>query len=374
MKQPYRSLYIHVPFCQGGKCDYCAFASQGDSTLAEREAYLCHLEEEFRRYEGECEPLRSVFLGGGTPSALSSAELARLLSSVREHFSLLPDCEWSCEANPDSLDSERLDALLSGGVNRLSLGVQAFDPALRAAIGRRGSLERLPALVSEARARGLASLNLDLIYCIPGENASQWREELRRALSLSPDHLSCYSLMVQEGTALARRLPEHYQEDEELFWECWQENDRILGGAGLMRYEIANFAREGKRCRHNWEIWHGQTYLGCGPAAVSFDGADRRDNPPRLSDWLRDAPPQVDSLPEEARRREILAFGMRTVEGWSAGELREATGLSLEDDVLTLPECRALLQEGLLAWRDGRLSPTPEGLLLDDRVVGDLLA
>ena len=374
MKQPYRSLYIHVPFCQGGKCDYCAFESQGNSTASERETYLCHLEEEFQRYEGECEPLRSVFIGGGTPSALSAEELSRLLSSVRRHFQLLPDCEWSCEANPDSLDSEKLAALLSGGVNRLSLGVQAFDHTLRAAIGRRGSLECLPALVSEARAQGLASLNFDLIYCIPGETASQWQEELRRALAFAPDHLSCYSLMVQEGTPLAKRLAGHYQEDEELFLECWHWNDRILGGAGLSRYEIANFAREGKRCRHNWEIWHGQTYLGCGPAAVSFDGADRRANPPHLCEWLRNAVPQVDSLPESARRREILAFGMRTVEGWSASELLAATGLSLEDDVLTLPECRALLQEGLVVWRAGRLSPTPEGLLLDDRVVGDLLA
>ncbi len=374
MKQPYRSLYIHVPFCQGGKCDYCAFESQGNSTKAEREAYLSHLEGEFRRHEGACEPLRSIFIGGGTPSALSPGELLRLLALVRKHFRLLPDCEWSCEANPDSLDSEKLAALLSGGVNRLSLGVQAFAPALRAAIGRRGSLERLPSLVAEARAGGCASLNFDLIYCIPGETASQWEEELARALSFSPDHLSCYGLMVQEGTALAKRLAGRYQEDEGLFLECWERNDRILGKAGLARYEIANFAREGRVCRHNREVWHGQTYLGCGPAAVSFDGADRRANPPRLADWLRDAPPQVDSLPEAARRREVLAFGMRTVEGWSAAELLAATGLSLEDDVLTLPECRALLQEELLVWKDGRLAPTPKGLLLDDRVVGDLLA
>ncbi len=373
MKRPFHSLYLHVPFCAGGKCDYCAFASQGHSTAEERQAYLRGLEQEFVRRAREFAPLESIFIGGGTPSALSAEELSGLLSLVRRHFSLLPDCEWSCEANPDSLGEEKVDVLLSGGVNRLSLGVQSFHPALREVLGRRGSLERLEEVVGLARAKGLSRLNLDLIYAIPGETTAQWEEDLRSALSLKPDHLSCYSLTVEEGTPLARRLArQDHDPEEERFLACWQSADSLLNAAGLFRYEISNFSRPGCQCRHNQEVWHGQTYGGCGPAAVSFDGLSRWGNASALEDWLQGKPPEQDLLSPSGRQREILAFGMRTLEGWTDELLRERAGLALAQ-VREMPECRRLLQEGLLADTGERLFPTSQGLLLNDLILEALI-
>ncbi|MGN0866998.1 MAG: radical SAM family heme chaperone HemW [Oligosphaeraceae bacterium] len=374
MRRPLHSLYIHVPFCAGGKCDYCAFASQGHSTEEERRAYLQGLEREFLRRRQEFGPLESIFIGGGTPSSLSAEELSCLLALVRRHFERLPDCEWSCEANPDSLDGEKVEVLLAGGVNRLSLGVQSFHPVLRAALGRRGSLETLEEVVALARGKGLPRLNLDLIYAIPGETPAMWEEDLRKALSLHPDHLSCYSLTIEEGTPLARRLPrrEHDPEEEERFLTFWNAADALLGAAGFSRYEISNFARQGCQCRHNQQVWHGQTYGGCGPAAVSFDGLCRWGNPPVLREWLRGTPPEKDLLSPEGRRREVLAFAMRTTEGWDAQGLRERAGLELSQ-VLAMPECQRLLQEGLLACTEGRLHPTPRGLLFNDLVLEALI-
>lgn len=367
----YRSLYIHVPFCAGGKCDYCAFASQGDSTVEERRRYLDKLAQDFERLSPQCLPLRSIFIGGGTPSSLRAEELSELLSAVRRNFVLEPDCEWSSEANPDSLTSEKLHAMLEGGVNRLSLGVQSFQKRIRARIGRRGSLENLEKIVQEARSLGLRHLNFDLIYAIPGQSLQEWQEDLNHAVSLGPDHLSCYSLILEDGTPLSRRLSPSDDEDE-FFLACWEQNDQFLQENGYRRYEISNFAREGCKCRHNDEVWHGQTYLGCGPAAVSFDGCVRPTNPSSLSAWLSGTLPEVDEIPPMARRREILAFGMRTVEGWKWPLLEEMTGF-LRDEVIGWPEVQELRKEELVQWDEESIFPTRSGLLFNDSVVGSLL-
>ncbi|MBR6470640.1 MAG: radical SAM family heme chaperone HemW [Victivallales bacterium] len=366
----YYSLYIHVPFCQGGKCDYCAFYSLGASTPELRHRYLNRLEGEFSEHSAACAPLRSIFLGGGTPSALASGELTRLFSSVRRHFTLAPDCEWTMEANPDSLTSEKLLAALEGGMNRLSLGVQSFQPHLRQRLGRRGNLEALPELVALARRHGLKHLNLDLIYNIPGQRISEWQSDLGNALDLAPDHLSCYSLTFEENTPLARRLVP--DDDDAFFLQCWQHNDDVLAAHGLPRYEISNFAAPVNRCRHNWEIWHGQTYLGCGPAAVSFDGKDRPANPANLASWLAHAPPVHDRLPPHARQREIFAFAFRTVDGWPWGLLETTLGLS-RAMVQDQPAIQDLCRTGLLVLDGAGIRPTRRGLLFNDEVLCALL-
>ncbi len=363
----FRSLYIHVPFCSGGKCDYCAFASQGHSSPEEQGEYLDALEEEFRRKKTECTPLRSIFIGGGTPSSLTTENLQRLLEMVRRNFRLETDCEWSSEANPESLTPEKVEVLLEGGVNRLSMGVQSFQESLRQRIGRRGTLSSLPDIVSHWRSRRKTRLNLDLIYAIPGETLEEWKADLEMAMAFQPDHLSCYSLILEEGTPLAKRLLPA-DDDDELFLECWKWNDEFLGRHGLRRYEISNFCRPGCECRHNYEVWHGQTYLGCGPAAVSFDGQFRFANPSALSEWLRGVPPEVDELAMEARRREVLAFGMRTVDGWQWNELLDVTGFEKEE-IKQLPASQELLQDGLVKWDDEGLRPTSKGLLFNDQIL-----
>ncbi len=368
---PYRSLYVHVPFCQGSKCDYCAFYSECNSSPELRRDYLDAIKNEFSIHRSECQPLRSIFIGGGTPSALSASELTELLEAIRGNFALTSDCEWSMEANPESLTAEKLAIAAGSGVNRISLGIQSFQPELRQQIGRRGTLERLPELVSAVRHVGIAALNFDLIYAIPGETPQLWQRDLETALSFAPDHLSCYSLIREEGTPFARRSNAENC-DSDSFLECWELNDAILGAAGLPRYEISNFAQPARRCRHNWEIWHGQTYLGCGPAAVSFNGVDRPANPSDLQQWLRQAPQEHDHLPRLQRAREILAFALRTVDGWSWSELQDATGFT-SDQLSAWPEIQRLQEDGLLIFDSAGLRPTPQGLLFNDTILEELI-
>ncbi len=366
----FQSLYIHVPFCHGGKCDYCAFYSLGNSTAELRMRYLERLEEEFAEHEDQCAPLRSIFIGGGTPSSLTAKELEHLLSAVRQHFQLTADCEWSLEANPDSLTPEKLQIALSGGVNRLSLGVQSFQPRLRNLLGRRGSLESLPELVATARKLGLKKLNLDLIYAIPGESFDDWDSDLTAALAFAPDHLSCYSLILEEQTPLTQRLKP--ADSDELFLQCWQQNDVRLADCALPRYEVSNFAAPHNRCRHNWEVWHGQTYLGCGPAAVSFDGEDRPANPADLNAWLDHAPPAHDRLTADARNREIFAFAFRTVDGWPWELLAQTLNLT-QTETTDLPQVQQLLNQKMLIADANGIRPTPHGILFNDEVLEALL-
>jgi oxygen-independent coproporphyrinogen-3 oxidase len=365
----YRSLYVHVPFCRGGKCAYCAFYSEGHSTAEMRRNYLAHLRQEFRRHAPDCAELRSIFIGGGTPGALEDDELAELLDAIRENFRLADDCEWSMEANPDSITGSRIAIAAQAGVNRISFGVQSFNPALRRRIGRNASPEKLPRLIEICCSCGIARVNLDLIYCIPGETPQQWEEDLRQAAALHPDHISCYSLILEEGTPLADKYGDQ-PEDEENFLRCWALCDTVLGEAGLKRYEISNFAAPECRCRHNYEIWHGQTYLGCGPAAVSFDGCNRIANPPSLHQWLNGDPAEVDILPPEKRRREIFAFAMRTIDGWEWQQLLEWTGLTRQQAESAAAEAIAA---GLAQCDDTGIRPTPYGLLCNDDLLASLL-
>ncbi|MBO4344498.1 MAG: radical SAM family heme chaperone HemW, partial [Victivallales bacterium] len=318
----FESLYIHVPFCNG-KCDYCAFYSEPLATPSEMHAYTERLCTELREHSGHCSPLSSVFVGGGTPSVLPQDEWRRIFETIHGCFRFEDGCEWTCEANPDSLTPSLVECWAENGVNRISLGVQAFQQDLRDRIGRRGSLSRLQELVAAIAASGIRRFNFDLIFNIPGQNMRQWRETLEMALAFNPEHISAYALTVEEGTRLAASCPEM---DDSAFCDFWEETDNILALKGLHRYEISNFAKQACECRHNLNVWHGMTYLGCGPAATSFDGTDRWTNVSSLSDWLAGAAPEFDRIPRERRAAEILAFGMRTVGGWWWNEFQVRTG------------------------------------------------
>ena len=363
----YTSLYVHVPFCRG-KCSYCAFYSLGESSSDERRAYLERLEQELRRGARNCGPLRSVFFGGGTPSALTVAELSRLAELVKDCFSLAPDCEWTMEANPESMDEEKIALMAAHGVNRLSFGVQSFSPLLRRTIGRRGSPERLGELLKAARRHGIRRFNLDFIYAIPGQTLADWEADLRQVVAMGPTHVSTYALTIEEGTRLAGQAS---PASDDVFVDMWDIAEAVLGAAGFRRYEISNFALAGEECRHNVEVWQGGTYLGCGPAAVSFDGCGRAANPSDLAAWLNGAPPVRETLPAPEQAAEILAFGMRQMAGWRWSDFRRRTGY----DALQLrgAALARLVGRGLLTSDDLGARPTRQGLLFNDDVVMELL-
>lgn len=362
----FESLYIHVPFCNG-KCAYCAFYSiRPEPEL--RRAYLTRLAAELEAHAPECGELRSIFIGGGTPSILTPEEWAPIFETIHRAFRLSPHCEWSVEANPESLTPRLISFFASHGVTRLSIGIQAFQENLRRRIGRNGSLENLPRIVEAIRSSSISELNFDLIYNIPGQTADEWRESLQMALAYKPTHLSAYALTLEENTRLAREMEPPSDED---FIQFWEMNDEVMSAAGVRRYEISNFAIPGHECRHNLEIWKGGTYLGCGPAATSFDGTDRFTNPASVAQWLNGTPPEVDSLSHEARACEILAFGMRMVDGWDWELFRKRT----QCDPLQLrgAELRRLEARGLIRLNNVGAVPTRQGLLFNDDVAMALL-
>lgn len=369
--RPYASLYIHVPFCSG-KCDYCAFYSLPDDHNAAEthRLYLRRLEEEFQRFQVHCQSLRSIYIGGGTPSVLSEQELSDLLALINRTFTREKDCEWTVEANPDSLTREKLAIAVSAGVNRLSMGIQSFAPTWRQLLGRKGTLDNLEEIQLACRRLGLHNLNLDLIYAIPGQTPEDFQHDLRQACECyRPSHLSAYALSIEAETEISKRLKP--SPDDELFLEFWRCADDTCRQFGLERYEISNFAVPGRQCRHNFEIWHGQTYLGCGPAAVSFDGRNRRGNPSNLHDWLAGAAGTEDILPPDSRAAEILAFGMRTTAGWDCQQFRALTGYDPQQ--LRGEAIDQLCRQGLLADTVHDIHPTRKGLLFNDNILAELI-
>lgn len=368
MKRAFQSLYIHVPFCHG-KCGYCAFYSLGKFSDDEIERYLVRIEEEFKEFSPRAGILKSVFVGGGTPSVLFEGQLARLYGLVRQYFRLGDDCEWSMEANPESLTFGKLKTAMEFGVNRLSIGIQSFNEKKRNFLMRNGDINDIQKIVQNVEKCGLKNLNFDLIYAVPGETPEDWEKDLKKACQFAPQHISAYSLIIEEKTPLAKLCAS--TEDDRMFRRFWRTSDKILGEAGLKRYEISNFCQDGHACRHNDDVWHGETYLGCGPAAVSFDGEDRPANPSNFKEWLSGAPKLHDSLEAPARAAELLAFGMRTIIGWNIKDFQALTGFDPME--LRGDEIRRLVSLKMLSRSSSRLRPTKRGLLYNDDLLETLI-
>ena len=350
-----RNLYIHVPFCEG-KCDYCAFYSEPAPDAAMIRNWLDRILFQLEENAPRLEDAETVYLGGGTPSLLPDKILLRLFSAVRE---VTPDAaEISIEANPFTVTPEKA-AVLTSFANRVTLGIQSFDPVLLEAVGRRAHAGPGPEeAVRNLREAGLRNLGLDLMYGLPEETPELWRRDLEHALELAPEHISAYSVTPEPGTPFARRIAGQ-PEDDVLSEAMWEQTGAILGAAGLPRYEISNYARPGFESRHNSSVWHGRTYLGLGPAACSFDGTDRWTQVSDLRAWLDGAPPEFDRIPRRARLGEILMMGLRTVRGWTRGEFEAAAGCSWDAFSRELDE---LAGRGLVMLTEDTITPTEHGL------------
>ena len=350
-----RNLYIHVPFC-AGKCDYCAFYSEPAPDVALIRRWLDRILFQLEDNAPRLRAAETVYFGGGTPSLLPEDVLLRLFAAVREAAPAAT--EVSIEANPFTITPKKA-AVLASSANRVSLGVQSFDPVLREAVGRRDHPGLGPEeAVRNLREAGLRNLGLDLMYGLPGETPELWRRDLMRALELEPEHISAYSVTPEPGTPFADRITGR-AEDDALSETMWEQAGTTLGCAGLPRYEISNYARPGFESRHNSSVWHGQTYLGLGPAACSFDGTDRWTQVSDLRAWLDGAPPEIDRIPRRARLGEILMMGLRTVRGWTRREFEAAAGCSWDGFMDQLNE---LAERGLVTLSEDAVAPTERGL------------
>ncbi len=319
-------LYIHIPFCLS-KCRYCDFCSspQGEETRAAYVAALC-------RELAACangRPVDTVFLGGGTPSLLSRADFLLLGETIKRNYCLTPGAEWAAEANPATLDEAKLSAMRGAGINRLSLGMQsASDPEL-AALGRAHRAADLYTAVDMARSTGFDNLNLDIMFGIPHQTRESFAATLDAAFSLGAEHLSVYSLQIEEGTPFYRErhsLPLPDEETEAAMLEDLLAHTRA---AGYRRYEISNYAKEGRECRHNLRYWQMQDYLGFGIAAHSLYDGRRFYNRADLAAYIEDplgARETEEELTPAAREYETVMLGLRLARGIEDGAFARAFG------------------------------------------------
>lgn len=275
-------IYIHIPFCLR-KCPYCDFYSTASHDKETRERFLSALCKELENY-GQGQTVDTVFFGGGTPSILEADELCRIMSKLRECFSITDDAEISMECNPATATPEKLAAYRVAGINRLSIGAQSFDDEVLKTLGRLHDVSAIGDTVAEARRAGFGNISLDLMFGIPGQTHEIWHETVKRAMALEPQHISLYSLEFMEGTPFRKmlsegKLTETEAEDDRRMYE---EALALMAAGGYHQYEISNVAREGRECRHNLKYWNLDEYLGFGPSAHSFAGSVRRSNPDKL--------------------------------------------------------------------------------------------
>lgn len=370
-------LYLHIPFCKQ-KCDYCDFyslAGNQDRMEDYLKALTLHLEEVAPRAEGFT--VDSVYIGGGTPSVFGEERLKRLLKTVDKYYHLERHCETTVEVNPDSVTPHLLKVLRKGGVNRISMGVQSCHDEELAQVNRPHTFAQAQAAVEMIRSAGFTNLNLDLIFGLPDQTMAGWQESVEAVLALEPEHLSLYGLTLEEGTPLWQRrdqltLADGDQQADMYLWAVER-----LAQAGYDQYEISNFAKEGKRSRHNLKYWMSREYVGFGPGAHSDFGGRRysyvRDLE-RYIDGMLSGGKIVDAselIPFEERGYEYLMLRLRTVTGIDGVEYNRTFRMNFDP-----------LEELLCQYRDrgwavqeesGRWHFTPQGFLLSNQLIGELL-
>jgi oxygen-independent coproporphyrinogen-3 oxidase len=370
-----RSAYIHVPFC-AHRCGYCDFAViAGRDDLVD--AYLEALAIELGRL-GEPREVDTLYFGGGTPAHLDASQLARLCDLVLQWHPRGEGCEWTVEANPENLTADRLQVLADRGVNRVSLGVQSFDDAKLQALDRRHDRAGAIAAVQMVQAAGMQT-SVDLIFSAPGETLAAWQADLREAIALGPDHISTYGLTFERGTAftVARQRGALQELGEELQLAMYAEAIDVLAAAAYEHYEVSNFARPGRRSRHNEVYWAGKEYFAAGPGAARYVAGVRETNTRSTLAYINlvaaGKSPVADreELPPAQRARERLVLGLRRLEGVLRGEFAALSGHNLDE--LAGPAIARFVAAGLLHDDGQRVRLTREGLFVSDALWPDLL-
>ncbi len=359
-------LYLHIPFCHR-ICPYCSFYKHtpGDTPVG---TFIEALTTEVaRRIE---RPPRTIYLGGGTPSMLSPLHLEKLFGALHKAADFTRLDEVTLEANPATFDGRKARLFRDLGVTRVSLGIQSFAPHVLQTLGREHSAEQAAESVRILREAGVPQVNIDLMFSIPGQSAEDWRETLRRAVSLAPDHISAYNLTYEEDTAFFESLRRgEMRADEDHDASFFHLAHDILTTAGLDHYETSNYAMPGMRSSHNEGYWQGEEYLGLGPSAVSTIGGRRSKNVADTAAYtqrvisLGHAIDEIEELDEEAVRIERIALGLRTTAGISMELLDENACLRAAE----------LEREGLARITGNRLVLTGRGRALVDPIAAELI-
>lgn len=370
-------LYVHIPFCPQ-KCHYCDFPSYPLQHLASD--YLCALVRETEKFNHINEVnVGTVFIGGGTPTCLTSEELERLLTFLHRSFLIAGDAEFTIEANPGTVTAQKLHVLKKYGVNRLSFGVQAFQRELLERMGRIHTVEDIYGSFALARAQGFDNINLDLMSGLPGQTRAQWEETLCKAVALAPEHIAAYSLKVEKGTGFHQQMMagELALPDEDTDAAMVETARDILQSAGFQQYEIANFAKPARQSQHNLRYWRNETYIGIGCAAWSYWQGVRRGNLTDVGEYMARvfAGKQITAEEESANRQqsmlETMMLGLRLIEGVSRRKFVARYGVD-PGEIYT--EALAKLErQKLLEVCGDQIRLTQKGLLLGNIVFGEFI-
>ncbi|MEN9245727.1 MAG: radical SAM family heme chaperone HemW [Thermostichales cyanobacterium SRBZ-1_bins_19] len=367
-----RAIYLHIPFCRQ-RCHYCDFAT-GLGTEAQIAEYVQVLCQEIAATPTGEQAIETIFFGGGTPSLLSGEQLQRIMDSLRQHFRIDPQAEISLEANPGTTSLDNWYAYRAAGINRVSLGVQAFQPHLLQLCGRLHGVEEVYATLVDMRQAGFSNFNLDLIFGLPEQTLADWQASLEAVLEIAPPHVSLYDLTLEPNTPFGKRyrpgsrpLP-----SEEETVAMYVMARQVLLAAGYEHYEISNFAWPGFACRHNRVYWGNQSYYGLGMGATGYVRGVRRENPRTLSAYFQEIRsgirPQPQPETEQDHWLNTLMLGLRLQEGLNLATLQATFGSARVEQ--TLERLQPYQQRGWVSWEQGwlRLLP-PQGWLMANEVL-----
>ena len=367
------SLYFHIPFCKK-KCNYCDFYSVCGET--ETQAYINSLKKEIL-LKKTSEKVDTIFFGGGTPSILSKEQFCEVADFIRSNFDLSFDCEWTIEVNPESFSEKKAQVWLEKGVNRLSIGVQSLNDGELEVCGRIHNRKRAISVLKNDILQKFSSVNVDLIYGLPAQNAESFAETLKAAADIyAVKHISLYELAIAKNSYFGRNFKNYDFPDETKIEEIVEISKNILKKCGFERYEVSNFARDGYRCRHNENYWKGKKYMGFGTAAHSFDGETRSANFSDLQRYINCLSGNAlaidfqENLDSEQKKLEFLMLRLRTVDGFSISGFRR----KFKTDFLLKNEkyVQSLIENGYMVVENGVCKLTDKGLDIADGVAARL--
>lgn len=362
-------VYIHIPFCKS-RCKYCDFFST--TQLSQQQAYIEALLTEWQDRQDELtQEVRTIYIGGGTPSVLGDEAMRRLGDEVMRRWAIGHgrggEIEVTMEANPGDISLARAQAWRAMGINRLSIGIQSLDDGLLQLIGRRHTAEQARQAVAMAQAAGFDNISIDLMYALPSQTMEQWQNDVAQALQLGVQHISSYGLIYEEGTVLTHMLEQGQitAVDEDTEMAMYDYLVETLTAKGYEHYEVSNFALPGRQSQHNSSYWNDTPYIGLGAGAHSYDGHQRQWNICDVNQYIEQAmghclQPEREVLTDEQRRTEKLMLGLRTQQG-------------VEKQWVNQEAAQTYIQQGLLIESKGRLTATTQGFHILNRIIEDLL-
>ena len=377
-------LYLHIPFCER-KCAYCDFLS-APADLPVRISYIKKLQEEIAYYGPEFEEYQvsSIFLGGGTPTILEGYQLAAILETVKKYFRLVADAEITVECNPGTLTAGKAEKLVQAGFNRLSMGLQSADDRELQLLGRIHNFTQFLESYDLARKAGFENINVDLMSALPGQTLKSWQNTLQKVTALRPEHISAYSLIIEEGTPFYERFAEDERIREEgghprllpeeaIERQMYELTQRFLHTKGYERYEISNYAKPGSECRHNCGYWTRKDYLGLGLGASSLVGHQRFQNTSDLKEYLEQEYHHIhtETLDKKSEMEEFMFLGLRLMTGISRQQFEKTFQVTLDSvygEVL-----RKLKSEQLIEEVAGYVRLTEHGIDVSNYVLSEFL-